>query len=91
MTEPTPSSSSGQRYPQLSPTAQAALSGLLAHLPALLPFISPSVNSYDRLQPCCWSGAFLCWGWDNKEVREAGGQLLLQRQLAGSWCHGQSG
>ncbi|XLR55360.1 hypothetical protein S83_006032 [Arachis hypogaea] len=25
-------------------------------------------NSYDRLQPNTWSGAYLCWGNDNKEA-----------------------
>lgn len=42
-------------YP-LTAAANSFLAGVLDHLPALLPFTAPSLNSYDRLQPCCWSG-----------------------------------
>lgn len=42
-------------YP-LSSTASSFLSGLLDNLPALLLFTTPSVNSYERLKPNCWSG-----------------------------------
>lgn len=42
-------------YP-LSSTANSFLAGVLDHLPGLLPFTAPSVNSYDRLKPCAWSG-----------------------------------
>jgi len=42
-------------YP-LSSTASSFLSGLLDNLPALLLFTAPSVNSYERLKPNCWSG-----------------------------------
>lgn len=54
-------------YP-LSSTASSFLSGLLDNLPALLLFTAPSVNSYERLKPNCWSGAFGCWGYDNREA-----------------------
>eukprot|EP00775_Hariotina_reticulata_P007353 gene7353-7564_t len=55
-------------YPKLSDAASLFLAGVLSHLPALLPFTAPSVNSYQRLQPCTWSGAYACWGWDNREA-----------------------
>ena len=42
-------------YP-VSSLAASFMSGLLSHLPGLLPFTAPSTNSYERLQPCCWSG-----------------------------------
>ena len=29
---------------------------------------TPSVNSYRRLLPHCWSGAYRCWGLDNREA-----------------------
>jgi glutamine synthetase len=58
--------------PQLSEPASAFFGGVLAHLPALLPFASPSCGadwgSYARLRPGCWAGAFACWGWDNREA-----------------------
>ena len=39
------------------PAAQF-LAGVLAHLPALLPFLLASPNSYRRAVPSTWSGAF---------------------------------
>lgn len=63
--------SSGSSPPALSEMASAFFGGLLAHLPAVLPFASPSTGpwgSYGRLQPGCWAGAFGCWGWDNREA-----------------------
>lgn len=44
------------------------VAGILKHLPGLLAFTSPSPNSYRRLQPSTWSGAYLCWGAFNKEA-----------------------
>ncbi len=53
---------------QLSPTARQFVAGIWHHLPALMALTTPSPNSYRRLQPQCWSGAFRCWGYDNKEA-----------------------
>ena len=44
------------------------IAGVLAHLPALLALTCPSVNSYRRLQPHCWSSAYTAWGPDNREA-----------------------
>jgi glutamine synthetase len=52
----------------LSETARAFMGGILHHLPALMALTTPSVNSYRRLQPHFWSGAFRCWGIDNREA-----------------------
>jgi glutamine synthetase len=52
----------------LSPPAQAFTAGVLEHLPALMALTVPSSNSYRRLRPQCWSGAFQCWGYDNREA-----------------------
>lgn len=62
------SSSPTTRPLTLSTTASHFLAGILHHLPALLPFTAPSVNSYSRLAPSCWSGAYQIWGWDNREA-----------------------
>jgi glutamine synthetase len=53
---------------QPSPIARAFIGGILHHLPALMAITTPSVNSYRRLQPHFWSGAFRCWGIDNREA-----------------------
>ncbi len=52
----------------LSQTAIAFIAGILHHLPALVALTTPSINSYRRLRPHCWSGAFRCWGLDNREA-----------------------
>ena len=53
---------------QLSPIARQFAAGILHHLPALMALTTPSPNSYRRLQPQSWSGAFRCWGYDNREA-----------------------
>jgi glutamine synthetase len=53
---------------ELSATARSFVAGLLHHLPALMAITTPSTNSYRRLQPHVWSGAFRCWGRDHREA-----------------------
>eukprot|EP00200_Dunaliella_tertiolecta_P019124 CAMPEP_0202402976 /NCGR_PEP_ID=MMETSP1128-20130828/4623_1 /ASSEMBLY_ACC=CAM_ASM_000463 /TAXON_ID=3047 /ORGANISM="Dunaliella tertiolecta, Strain CCMP1320" /LENGTH=523 /DNA_ID=CAMNT_0049007133 /DNA_START=152 /DNA_END=1723 /DNA_ORIENTATION=- len=57
-----------QPHPSLSEQASCFLAGVLQGLPTLLLFTAPSFNSFDRLVPGGWSGAFTAWGWDNREV-----------------------
>lgn len=52
----------------LSPVARQFIAGILDHLPALMALTAPSANSYRRILPHTWSGAFRCWGWDNREA-----------------------
>jgi glutamine synthetase len=52
----------------LSKAAYAFMGGVLAHLPALVALTAPSVNSYRRLQPRFWCGAYASWGPDNREA-----------------------
>ncbi len=52
----------------LSAEARSFVAGLLAHLPGLLGLTAPSFNSYRRLVPQAWVGAFRCWGHDNREA-----------------------
>jgi glutamine synthetase len=44
------------------------LAGVLAHLPGLTALTCGSVNSYRRLAPSTWSGAYVCYGPDNREA-----------------------
>ncbi|MBG81015.1 MAG: glutamine synthetase [Phycisphaerae bacterium] len=69
----------------LSREGQQALAGVLDHLPALAALTTPCPNSYRRLTPGTWSGAFQCWGHDNKEAavrvpaaRGAGGTTNIE-------------
>uniref|UniRef100_A0A803QZE4 GS catalytic domain-containing protein n=2 Tax=Cannabis sativa TaxID=3483 RepID=A0A803QZE4_CANSA len=52
----------------MSKAGEEFMAGVLYHLPRLLAFIAPIPNSYDRLQPHTWSGAYQCWGRENKEA-----------------------
>ncbi|MGZ4934000.1 MAG: glutamine synthetase family protein [Halobacteriota archaeon] len=52
----------------LSRLARHFIAGVLSHLPALMALTAPTVNSYRRIQPFGWSGAFQCWGVENKEA-----------------------
>jgi len=64
----------GCRFPNASETfgisehGRAFMAGVLSHLPALSAVTTPSVNSFHRLEPGCWAGAFQCWGVENKEA-----------------------
>ncbi|BBN12985.1 glutamine synthetase [Marchantia polymorpha subsp. ruderalis] len=52
----------------MSETGSSFLAGVLQHLPAILAFICPHPNSYERLKPNMWCGAFQCWGQVNREA-----------------------
>jgi glutamine synthetase len=52
----------------LSAAGRAFLAGVLDHLPGLAALTVPSRNSYRRLEPHCWAGAFRAWGYENREA-----------------------
>ncbi len=52
----------------LSEAAEAFMAGVLEHLPALMGVTIASANSYNRIRPHFWSGAFRAWGKDNREA-----------------------
>lgn len=58
----------GQRADGLSDVARSFIAGVLLHLPGLTGLTAPSFNSYHRIVPQAWAGAFQCWGHDNREA-----------------------
>jgi glutamine synthetase len=58
----------GSRADGLSTEARSFIAGVLAHLPGLCALTAPSFNSYHRIVPQYWAGAFVCWGFDNREA-----------------------
>ncbi|MGE3806283.1 MAG: glutamine synthetase, partial [Gemmataceae bacterium] len=52
----------------LHQTANRFMAGVFRHLPALMAVTTPSVNSYRRIRPHAWSGAYQAWGIANKEA-----------------------
>ncbi len=53
---------------RLSAVAYAFIAGILEHLPALAALTIPSVNSYRRIAPRFWAGAFAAYGPENREA-----------------------
>lgn len=53
---------------ELSQEGRFALAGVLNHLPGLAALTTPCLNSYRRITPGTWSGAYQIWGHDNKEA-----------------------
>jgi glutamine synthetase len=58
----------GSRDDRLSGEARSFVAGVLEHLPGLCGLTAPSFNSYHRIVPHYWAGAFTCWGHDNREA-----------------------
>ncbi|WP_326584671.1 glutamine synthetase family protein [Streptomyces sp. NBC_00481] len=52
----------------LTADGAAAVAGIVAGLPETLAVFAGSVLSAHRLQPGRWSGAFACWGLENREA-----------------------
>ncbi|KAK8491708.1 hypothetical protein V6N12_059842 [Hibiscus sabdariffa] len=52
----------------MSKVGEEFMAGVLDHLPSILAFTAPLPNSYDRIQPNTWSGAYQCWGKENREA-----------------------
>jgi glutamine synthetase len=52
----------------MKPIGEQLIAGMVTHLPAATALLAPSVSSYDRLQPGQFSGAFACWGIENREA-----------------------
>ncbi|XP_004304487.1 PREDICTED: protein fluG [Fragaria vesca subsp. vesca] len=60
--------SGGSSQHGMSKVGEEFMAGVLYHLPAVLAFTAPIPNSYDRIQPNTWSGAYKCWGKENREA-----------------------
>jgi glutamine synthetase len=60
--------SSKDNFYGMSKTGAQFLAGVYHHLSSILAFTAPHPNSYDRIQPNTWSGAYLCWGKENREA-----------------------
>ena len=61
-------STTRRRTTGCSAEARSFIAGVLEHLPGLCGLTAPSFNSYHRILPQYWAGAFACWGHDNREA-----------------------
>jgi glutamine synthetase len=66
----------------LSATGYHFIGGILAHAGALTALTCSSVNSYRRLRPGMWSGAYACYGPDNREAAVRIPSRLFGRESA---------
>ncbi|KAK3445465.1 hypothetical protein EUGRSUZ_A01617 [Eucalyptus grandis] len=60
--------SDGSSQHGMSNIGEEFMAGVLYHLPSILAITAPVPNSYDRIQPNTWSGAYQCWGKENREA-----------------------
>jgi glutamine synthetase len=67
--------SDGSGTEGMTPEGESAVAGLLAGLPQAQGILCGSILSGLRMQPGHWSGAYVCWGAENREaaVRFLGG------------------
>lgn len=52
----------------LSTKGASFVEGILSHLPAILGLTLPTVNSFRRVGPGCWTGSQVGWALEDKEV-----------------------
>ena len=60
--------SGGAESCELTSEGAHAIGGLVRWLPESLGVLAPSLLSNSRLQPGKWSGAWVCWGVENREA-----------------------
>jgi glutamine synthetase len=64
----TPLFSGGTGARGMTPEGESAVAGLLAGLPDAEGVLCGSILSGLRIQPGHWSGAYVCWGTENREA-----------------------
>ncbi|HET6731482.1 glutamine synthetase family protein [Mycobacterium sp.] len=64
----TPLFSDGTGVAGMTPEGESAVAGLLAGLPQAQGILCGSVVSGLRMHPGLWSGAYVCWGTENREA-----------------------
>lgn len=48
--------------------SKSFIEGILDHLHSLMAVTTPTNNSFKRINPDSWSGAYDCWGYNNREA-----------------------
>ena len=60
--------STGDQHYGMNTAGSQMIAGLHHNLPAATALFAPSVVSFERLAPGMWSGAWACWGLENREA-----------------------
>jgi glutamine synthetase len=58
----------GDRRYRMQAEGEAFMAGILEHIGPLTAVVAPSLVSRLRLAPSTWSGAYACWGHENREA-----------------------
>lgn len=67
----------------LSPNGSSFVEGILIHLPAILGLTMPTVNSFRRVGPGCWTGSQVGWALEDKEA----GIRVCSNLVTKEWDH----
>src|SRR4051794_39229875 len=72
----------------VSPVFKHFLGGWIKHVPELMPFYAPTVNSYKRYVDASWAPTRLAWSYDNRtagfRVVGDGNGLRIECRIAGA-------
>ena len=67
------------------------LGGWIAHVPEMMVFYAPTVNSYKRYQASSWAPTRLAWSFDNRtagfRVVGSGNSLRIECRIPGADCN----
>jgi len=67
------------------------LGGWIAHVPDVMPFYAPTVNSYKRYQDGSWAPTRMAWSYDNRtagfRVVGKGSSLRIECRIPGADCN----
>ena len=67
------------------------LGGWMAHVPELMPFYAPTINSYKRYLPGSWAPVGIAWSYDNRtagfRVVGEGPSLRIECRIPGADCN----
>jgi glutamine synthetase len=67
------------------------LGGWMAHVPELMVFFAPTVNSYKRYLPASWAPVYIAWSYDNRtagfRVVGHGESLRIECRIPGADCN----
>jgi glutamine synthetase len=67
------------------------LGGWMAHVPDVMPFYAPTVNSYKRYVDASWAPTRLAWSYDNRtagfRVVGKGNSLRIECRIPGADCN----
>jgi glutamine synthetase len=74
-----------------SPAFRWFLGGWMAHVPELMVFYAPTVNSYKRFQAASWAPTRIAWSYDNRtagfRVVGQGQSLRIECRIPGADCN----